>query len=259
MTSYVDLGTFEKGGDGNFYTTQHYQIWMQTFSKIRNPVVAYFEDENYERLFKKIRSSQPANKTKMFKFSRDESWAFSLKSLINEIISSPSYPKFKPNTVMAEYGCMMHAKQEIMATVAKQNPFQTRYIAWLDIGLFRDLTSTSDFYITIPPEFKQHRVAFTQVGPLLNKSADEIFKNNLVFVCGCFFISEMTTMLDWTLKYKQYANHYLVLRLTNTDQQVLYAMAVDNVHILQTMQLYYTRERNLQWFYLGYLCKYDIN
>ena len=255
VTSYVDLGSFAKGEYNNRYTPQLYKEWMKIFAKITNPVIAYFDDSEVERLFLEIRSSQPKERTKTVAFDIQESWAFSLQPRIEAIISLATYPKFHPNTVLSEYGCMMHAKYEMMATTARRNPFLTKYIAWLDIGLFRDLTAknASNFKLSEPPLFDENKVSYSQVSPFLEASAEEIFKRNYNLVCGCYFIGRMSVILSWTNLYRQYVEYYLNQGLTNTDQQVLYAMAAENKTVSSKMQLYFTKDEKRRWFHLGYL------
>ncbi len=259
VTSYFNIGGFLKGEYGNYYTVKHYERWMQIFGQIHNPVVSFFEEDKYIKMFTAIRSHLPANMTKINKVSERNLWAFSIKPKLHKIFSSPGYPRYHPNTVVLDYSCIMHAKYEFMASVASQNPFKTKYVAWLDIGLFRGILNKKDikpFKLYIPPQFNESSVAYSQVGRLYNETAEVIFKRNLVFVCGCFFIGTMSVMHEWANQYKYYLEKYLNMGIANTDQQVLYAMLVDGIEQPSiTIQPYFGQGKYNPWFHLGYVCK----
>ena len=99
----------------------------------------------------------------------------------------------------------MHAKYEVMQLAIVENPFNTLYFCWLDIGLFRDISqSTSQFSLYLPPNYKNNSVAYQEVyGSRDTKtSVADIINNNMVWVCGCFFVAEATVMYRWTQEYK---------------------------------------------------------
>ena len=153
-------------------------------------------------------------------------WSFGLVPEIARIFRKPGYPKHRPNTVVPNYSAAMHAKYEVMQSAIKENPFKTRYFCWLDIGLFRDLTdgdhdsiripnvpndslkfeqfSTDRFSIYLPPGLEPSSVAYQQVWDDRNKDAsvEQIVYENMVWVCGCFFIAEASVMYRWTEEYK---------------------------------------------------------
>jgi hypothetical protein len=134
-------------------------------------------------------------------------WSFGLVPEIARIFKQSDYPKHLPNTVVPTYSAAMHAKYEVLQWAIKQNPFKTRYFCWLDVGLFRDLSklrSVNRFSLYLPPYFNTGSVAYQEVYGARNTKATvkDIVYNNMVWVCGCFFIGEAGVMYQWTLEYK---------------------------------------------------------
>lgn len=131
---------------------------------------------------------------------------------------------------------------------------------FVNIGLFRDLDikkkQKEPFHIHLPPNFNQSKVAYNDVYRGFQKLSDEqIFKANLVWVCGCFFIGRLDVMAKWVVEYMKYVEHFVVKeKLMNSDQQVIFAM-FSNYPVETEIQTYHTDGRYNEWFNLGYLCK----
>ena len=103
VTAYFNTGQFKKGRSGAVFTPNTYHEWMRICSRIRDPRVAFFENDQDIAYFKKIRESLPENLTRIEKVSRDELWAFALRDRIAAIFTQPRYPKYYPDTVVPEY------------------------------------------------------------------------------------------------------------------------------------------------------------
>ena len=261
VTAFFNIGDFKKGLT-RIYTPNMYKKWMRIFSKISNPIVAYFDDQQFYEYFKSLRTS--SNRTRIFSVQRKDLWAFSLLPNITKIFSDPNYPKFSPNTVVPEYSCVMHAKYELLLKTIESNPFRTSYFAWIDIGLFRNENASlvKMFHMGLPPKFNKKKIAYNEVWKRVTlASPDVIFTINAVWVCGCFFIGYKTEMIKWIHHYMNYTVISLSKGLMNTDQQVIYAMVNDKSYHLDTsLQIYGPREnwgggKWDRWFHLGYLCK----
>ena len=262
VTAYFRLGSFRKGYSQTF-TPGLYRTWLTVFSRIENPVVAYFDNDDDAAYFKLIRENVPDHPTSIVKVVRNRMWAFSLQSRIEEVFSKWWYPKHYPNTVNASYSCAMHAKYELMLKTVLENPHRTLYLTWLDIGLFRKLTSFGDnpavqkdrrhFRMSLPPNFDRTSIAYSQVNSISPrlKSPREIIGYNAVWVCGCFFVGRVDKMFYWTLEYMGGVERMLRLELMSTDQQVLYWMKATN-QIKTQLQLYSDNGTMGDYFYLGY-------
>ena len=238
---------------------------MDIFSRIENPIVAYFDDKVYFDYFKQLRKKDTIfwEKTLVLEKRKEDLWAFKMLPNISKIFSDPNYPKFLPNTVNPEYSCAMHAKYGLVSKTIEMNPFSTDYYAWIDIGLFRDLdhTKMDMFHIDLPPDFNVSTVAYNQVYPRKKFiSPKEIYLSNLVWVCGCFFIGHKEQLTKWVQHYMNYTVYSLQNGLINTDQQVIYAMVNDQQYNLDiNVQVYGPNEQwgkgNWNpWFHLAYLC-----
>jgi len=131
-------------------------------------------------------------------------WSFGLLPNITRIFAKPGYPKHYPNTVVPAYSAAMHAKYEVMQLAILENPFNTRYFCWLDVGLFRNIADSSDsFSLYLPPDLKNNSVGYQRVyGRDTKAIVEAIVRGNMVWVCGCFFIAEATAMFQWTQEYQ---------------------------------------------------------
>ena len=261
VTAYFNLGTFQKGELAfRKFSPSLYRTWMKIFGKIRNPVVAYFDDDT-SVYFEKLRAvgGLTSNLTRVTRIEREKLWSFTLRDNISRIYQTPDYPVHHPNTVIPEYACAMHAKYELMYQTLMLNPFRTKHFAWLDIGLFRDLNEaeTQFFQINPPPDFDENAIAYTDVWRAFrrNISDDIIFKANLVWVCGCFFIGKIDVMFQWVIEYMQFTENFIRNGLMNSDQQVIFAM-FSNYSPKSKIQTYFRHNSSYdEYFYLGYKCK----
>lgn len=258
VTGYIDIGSFNKGHPNIFRSKRDYLEWMTIFEKIRNPVVAYMEQADDAQLFLDIRSrGNLANMTIVERVQRNSTWAFGLLPKITQVLRDGNYPKHLPNTVVPEYQPIQHIKYEYVHDVALKNPFRTKYFSWIDIGLFREIASKNvkPFKLYLPPNMDLSRVAYNEVTPAVEHTNEEIFRQNLYWVCGCFFIGARPTILKWTKEYMYYAEKYLNQGLANTDQRVIYAMQKNEVAPEMRIQAYKPLNAANPWFDLGYRCR----
>ena len=258
VTEYFDLGPFRKSNKiHSLYTPDKYQHWMEMFAFMKNPVVAYFSEPHHAERFKTIRSRLGVHLTKVVMVNRTDLWSFSLLPKIRNIYSQPDYPKYLPNTVVPEYACAMHAKYELVYKVAESNPFSTKYLAWLDIGLYRDIysfnQSISSFRIDPPPNFIDTKVAYCQVYEEKPLTVKEIFLGNHDLVGGGFLFGRPNALVEMANRYQNAVEYFLSQGLMNTDQQVLYAMRQLDDRIPELMQLYNGRPGH--YYALVDMCK----
>ena len=235
---------------------------MRIFQFIANPLYVYLDDVKYISIFQELRQRHFQNITKIVVIDRRKMWAFSLRRNISNIFSNPDYPRLYPNTVIEEYSCAMHAKYEVLQRSIKDNAFNTKYFAWIDVGYFRDSLKSEDmqqFKIDIPPNFVPTKVAYNEVFSPLYRTLKNIVYKNEVWVGGGFFIAESDVMLKWVEDYMYYTERFIELGLISTDQQVIYGMMQPLIHKKignrrVTIQPY-RGDDPTRWLYLGYLCK----
>ena len=260
VTAFFDIGSFQKG-KSQIYTPSRYSEWMAIFKYIENPLYVYVDKEEYGNIFRKIREEKFLNRTKIIVLNRKKLWSFGLIQNISAIFSEPKYPKFYPNTVLAEYSCAMHAKYEVLQKSITDNAFNTKYIAWADVGYYRDLLKkppVHEFKVHLPPDFKSTKVSYNQVNSPMHRTLNQIIRNNEVWVGGGFFIADNNVMSKWVEDYMFYTERFIELGKISTDQQVLYAMAQPFIHKKigkrrVGVQAYQGNDPS-QWLYLGYLC-----
>jgi hypothetical protein len=231
---------------------------MQVFEAIQNPVVAYFDDKKEAARFENIRAKGDLmNKTKIVIFHRNNTWSFGILPKIKEVIMQPGYPKHHPNTVIAEYLSIGNLKYESVQNETLLNPFKTKYFAWVDIGVYRNMTSSKEikpFHIYLPECFDSNKIAYNQVAKPRPVNDKDIFFKNLNLVGSGIFLGEINTMKLWVQQYMNYTEMFLEKGLANTDQQVLYAMQNNHSPPVK-LQGYVPRGAGNIWFYLANVCK----
>ncbi|ESO03327.1 hypothetical protein HELRODRAFT_173613 [Helobdella robusta] len=139
--------------------------------------------------------------------------------------------------IVPEYPAIPHCKYELMKMSILDNPFNTEYFAWLDVGLFRDLTDYPFYYsilginhfflrnfsINLLEDFKDSEVGYTEVYELQrNVDACDVIEQNIVWVCGAYFVEHSKVLLKWIGEYMNGVE--MMIRkhdCTGTDQQVI--------------------------------------
>ncbi|XP_067678462.1 uncharacterized protein [Haliotis asinina] len=271
VTAYVNLGVYKKGQEfGAYHTPFKYKQWMRPLGKMTNPVIAFMEDDDAIAYFRKVRSCLPASHTKIIKFNRNEMWSYGLIEKIKEIYSKNNYPKHYPNTVNSEYTCAMHAKYEFLQMAMDMDVFRTPAFAWLDIGYFRNLdkSGTTFFKLLPPKKFNTEKVGLSQAWPHdPNIDPKAVLRSNLVWVSGGMVLGINETLQGFVQQYKWTVETLLKDGLSNSDQQVIYAMFSTSMQQRYNkkqikIQSYMCHQGQLglygpdaRYFCLGFLCK----
>ncbi|XP_041359897.1 uncharacterized protein LOC121376156 [Gigantopelta aegis] len=257
VTAYFNIGAFAKDLSGP-RTPSVYHRWMSIFGRLDNPLIIFSDQDNVLEVFRKLRSRYPPNRTKIIKVEKTELWAFSLAPNISEIFRQKDYPAHQPNTINENYSCVMHAKFELMNRVIREKLYATKYISWLDIGLFRAVTHEKhSFLMQIPPDWNENKIAYSEVhefDPSLTPR-DCIFKN-LVWVSGAMFMGRPEVLYLYTKDYMSAVKKLIGQKLMSTDQQVIYIMYLPSFNFQPRVEIQtYTTYSNDDWFYLGYMLK----
>jgi len=242
-------------------TPTNYSNWMASFRYIRNPVVAFFDvDTPFVRRFRRIRKDLKSV-TEIRQIGRDKLWTFRILPNVSRIFRSPDYPLNYPNTFRAEYACVSSSRFELLGYVIEDNPFKTKYFAWLDIGYFRrrlDKPVTVD----LPLNFRKTKIAFAEIEPRIETlTATDIIGDNVNWVAAGLFVAHHKVMAQFVSGYLANLRYFLVRGLMSAEQQMIYAMFNTNItrEILPEIQLYRstnTKKRDpcSKWFLLGCLC-----
>ncbi len=254
VTGYVNIGAFKNEDEKRTHTPDLYRKWLQPFKYIDTPVVAYFTEDKDVNAFKKIREGKS---TYIVKVSKENLWAFTLLDDIAKIFRQHSYPKHVPYTTVPEYSSATHAKMEFMARALRENPFHTNFFCWMDVGLFRNVTSepSQTLDLTLPALFDEKRVAYSQINDRVDLTVEEVFHRTKVWVCGCIFLAKGTIMKKWIYEYMRYVDKFLTEGMINTDQQLLYGMYMSREERLVDIQAFHWHGKYHQWFENGYMCE----
>lgn len=264
VTSFYDLGTFTKGPGTR--GPQYYFRWMVVFGKILTDVIFYTDSDAFASHMFELRKGENKS-TCGCTMDRNKLWSFGLVPRIQKVFDLQQYPRHYPNTVHPEYDAAMHAKYELMSFAVTENLFKTKYFAWTDVGVFRSLTDAQQFkrvrpfVLALPPGFNESRVAYTEVyRPDLTIDFDTYFRDNHVWLCGCFFLAERSVMLKWTWEYRRFVELLIESNSSSTDQQVLmsmYNVKFSDLRPQVKVQSYYPRSlHEFNWFYLAHLCRH---
>ena len=266
VTAYIDIGRIRKGKNVFWRDPNVYWGWTKIFGHLLNPLVVYTDSVHFLHLIQKQRSRFP-ERTKIIMFDKTSSWAFSLNKSIERIYERKEYPKYiHENPTIVNYSCVQHAKYEITQKAAEENFFGTDYIAWLDVGLFREsVNNTKDFILSLPPGFNDSKIAVSQVNDVsMDVTFWPVFRNKLVWICGCTFIGTIKTVKRYTRLYKRTVQYFIKHNLMNTDEQILYATYTDQGRTELKpdvdLQLYMkpTNYTGNHWFYIGYTMRHFI-
>ncbi|KAL8624206.1 hypothetical protein ACOMHN_046292 [Nucella lapillus] len=265
ITAYFNIGHLNKGGPFGVYTPEKYIKWMSVFGRIDNPVIIFTDSQEVKDIFEKLRKPFPPERTQVYVIDRQRLWAFQLAPEIKEVFSQPDYPNHDPNTVHDNYSCVMHAKFELVNKVITERLFRTKYLAWLDVGLFRGVVGEKryPFPLVVPEDFDLRKVAYSGQGvfdPRLTPM--QIVAGNKVWVSGAMFLGRPEILYIYTQDYMTAVRRLLDMKIMSTDQQVIYIMYLPSFEYKPRVEIQtYTTHREDDWFYLGYMLKdaWDIS
>ena len=256
VTAYFNLGTFRKGNEIP-RSQEIYKEWMMSFAFLNNAVIVFTDVVEVGSMLSARRNHFPSNMTNVVHIHREEFWAFRQRESIRQIYSSPGYPMYFPNTVNENYSCAMHAKYDVLQYVIENLMYHTKYIAWVDIGYFRE-NEQRTFKLLPPRDLRNGHIGFTQIDPFYDylTPKDVIYGNN-IWIGGGFFIGQPQYIISFIQDYQNVVKFLLSEGLINTDQQVLYAMylSADQFKPRLPLQLYFHICRCQHWFYIGEVCR----
>lgn len=255
VSAFFDLGPFSKRTSHRRDPEMYYK-WMEVIRYLRNPVIFFAESEEVINKMTEIRNTS-LETTKILKINRTVAWPFHNLKTIERIFRSKAYSKTNFTSIYPIYTCINHAKYYVMKLAAEENYFHTKYIMWLDVGYFRRRKSTTSFYLSIPEGFDKSRIAVTQVFP--NKTFDvvpeRILKSRGVIVAGGLFFGERHQVIKYATFFEKAVNYFLQMNLTNTDEQIVYAMYSKTANAILKPEVelqLYKAKKDKDWFYLGY-------
>ena len=197
--------------------------------------------------------------------SRNSLWAFRYQERIKRIFEQPNYPRNHPDTTVPEYAMATFSRYEFVHRTSVENPFRTKYIAWLDSGYFRDMTrhgdqfnlpvwEIADFEFKLPPKFNSSGVLYAEIYPRNpDLDVDTIVTEDAVWLAGGLFIGSMEVMRRWTMEYMVGVEHMVETNWMGADQQALYWI-LNRLNPTTDIEVYVPGGKYNGWFELGYLC-----
>ena len=260
VTSYINIGRY-KNDDNHFsYTQATFRRWMTSFCRIKNPVVVFMNDDNDLQLFGNIRSNVPEHRTVMYKVAKFSLWSFSLLPNITKVYRT--YPRHSPSTTVPHYTSITIAKYEFLAIAMKKNPFKTKYFAWIDIGLFRNMATPVAniddpiMNLYLPPMLDQKKIAYGQIHDRdEDLKPSEVLRFRKQWISGSIFVGKASTMKKWILQYAKYVDQFLQQGYIGTDQYFIYAMFQTKEELDVDIQTYTWQGHYNPTHHLGFLCR----
>ncbi|XP_060079311.1 uncharacterized protein LOC132558732 [Ylistrum balloti] len=257
VTAYFKLGRFQKGNTGDIhFDLNTYVTWMNEFANFNNNVIAFTDLPEIQQQLLALRSHLPKDRTQIHIVNQKDTWAFSLAPKIKEIFADEDYPKHHPNTVLEGYPCAMHVKYELIEKVIRQRMHRTKYLAWIDIGYFRE-KNQNIFHLKIPVDFQNDHIAFLQMGKFEpGHTASTIIRDNIFWVAGGMFVARPEYLIVFVEDYKRTVEDLLGRGLMSTDQQVIYIMYTKSEEARPRIPIQtYSASCKCDWFYLAKLCR----
>nr|KAI8732796.1 hypothetical protein BgiMline_029521 [Biomphalaria glabrata] len=269
VTLYIPLDKSQ-----NKFPTDTYRIWMRTFGWMSNKLVALVTDDTTMNHLKKIRSHLPPERTVLIRVNRSQFGSFKDLDRVKKIFSQPHYPIHRPNTVNAEYPITMNAKYDALQMAMDMGHVDTDYIAWVDIGYFRNLLYVKtpknySFTLEIPLDFEDTKIGFSEVGPRVSHTTPwDYIRHNIVWVAGGFVLGKKPVIQKFIKNFKRAFQNLLNHSMASTDQQTIGAMYSPQMIKEQNVKLktyscpkgrlqFQLFGSDLQYFCLGYICKED--
>ncbi|XP_071140675.1 uncharacterized protein [Mytilus edulis] len=261
ITAYFNIGAFQKKRN-TIYSSSTYFNWMNQFEYVNNTVILYTDVNKFAMRFKSIRKHFPTYMTKVFLVNQSHLWSFKLKHRLEDIYNHTEYEKYYPNVAIPAYSCAMNAKYELMEKVITENISTTAFLAWIDIGYFRN-KKPGFFKISIPRNVKDDHVSFSQVHFFNDQlTPTEIVYESRFYIAGGFFVGRPKCLLLFAQDYKLAVEWMIDMNLMNSDQQVLYIMyspkssfqpRIPVQTFFQPISL--ILRSTGRWFYLGKVCQ----
>lgn len=229
ISAFFDLGPFQKGREG-VRDAASYRSWITNFGRIVNPLVFYVETEEDFGLVRNLRS-RCGLPTRVAMVDRAEMIAFRNLGVVQDSIRSADFALSPPNTTVAEYSCVQHAKYELVAHAIGQGWVATDQCCWMDCGKIFDglrLDERSFHHLCRFPPAGWGGVHYTRAKDFVPRTIEEIQIGQggagEYTVAGGFFIATREVMAAWCERYLAQALHYQTQGRIFTDQAVLHAM-----------------------------------
>ena len=171
---------------------------MEVYGQVNVSLVVYVDNSLHQMRSQSLRHHF---NTIIIKINRKTLNSFKYLKKINKFFEQDGYPKHHPNTVVPEYSCIMHAKYELVRKTIIQNPFKSKYFAWMNVGIFKNVFDSKIFSMHLSPNFIESSVAYSRFSARqLKLTAKEIIFGNKVWVCEGYFIASAQVMFRWPLE-----------------------------------------------------------
>ncbi|XP_060557590.1 protein HtrL-like [Ruditapes philippinarum] len=230
VTAYIDIGPFSKGYLHRKRSTTFYFERAKAFKFLLNSLIVFTNSNIFKHYMLELRRDL-LSVTKVFLIDSMSIRSFQYIKQIQEIFLLHSYPKYYPHTTNPMYTCVTHAKFDFLLNATTENTFKSKYFMWLDVGYYSSKTSLKMFYLSKPPSFDETKIAADQVVSNLTQALEldpnTIFKKKMSIVAAGLLYGERSRIIYFSKLYQRGFRYFLSQNLTNSEQQVIYAIYCD--------------------------------
>lgn len=229
ISAFFELEPFEKGNQG-VRDSAWYRTWLVGLGLLSNPLVFFAESEDDLETIRRIRAERGLP-TMVAQVDRAGMRAFERVEQVRQSIARADFPLSPPNTTMAEYSCVQHAKYELVAEAIRLGWVRTTHCCWMDCGKLIECLGLDPgcLYRINPPKGDPRQVHYSEAEPFRGGSLRDIQTaregEGDYWLAGGFFSGETPVVQAWCQKYLGFALRYQEEGWVFTDQVVLTAMA----------------------------------
>ncbi|XP_060568168.1 uncharacterized protein LOC132726809 [Ruditapes philippinarum] len=244
VTAYLDIGTFSKGHPYRKRSKTFYFERAKAFKYLLNALIVYTNSILFKNHMLEIRRDL-LSVTKVLLIDSMSITSFQYIKRIQDIFLLHSYPKYYPHTTNPSYTCVMHAKFDFLLKATEENTFKSKYFMWLDVGYFSSKPPLKMFHLSKPPSFNETKIAAGQLVSNLTQALEldpyTIFKKKKSIVAAGLLFGEKSRIINFSKLYQSGFRYFLSQNLTNSEQQVIYAIYCDkgNRILKPTVELQY--------------------
>ena len=239
------------------FNKQQYMEWTTTFFKIKSPIVLFTTAEHVE-IMMQLRGTRPLHII-VTPFEELDAWKLYKDKWMAQHAMDPERKIHSP-----ELYAVWAQKAFFVESAVHQNPFQTEYFFWCDIGAFRDPHLSPLILETFPHTryLEPHRLLFQSVGstsfedrfPKPDGIYGEVIseKWNERRMVGGLWGGGKQACLIWKVRYQAMLERYFdANRFAGKDQQVMFSAYQMDPSIARVVQC--TKQGIDIWFFLQHL------
>jgi len=242
--------------------------WATTFLRIQSPIVLFTEENMVEQI--RIRRGNLPIQIVTIPFDEIDTWKLYQTKWKEHVELDPERHIHSP-----ELYAIWAQKAFFVDKAIHENPFQTDFFFWCDIGAFRDPHVPSSILESFPmtDHMNRDKIILQSVGnvvptdwvPRRDGIRGEVISHrwNDVRLVGGLWGGGIAGCLQWKKAYQEMLEAYFrVGRFAGKDQQVMLSAYLANISLANVVRC--TKQHIDEWFFLEHLLsnqpeRYELN